>query len=413
MNAQLLQLIGLAKDHGASDLHIEAGLPPALRVRGQLRTLDAPLAAKDTLSMAQTLLGTEGWNHFLQRRSADLSLTAVGTRCRINVLQTARGVGMAIRMLAAHQVTLETLNLHPDFKRLIQPHHGLLVVTGATGSGKSSTVAALVEEINQTEARNIITIESPIEFLHRPKRSYLRQREVGRDTPSFEQALVDAMREDPDVLVVGEMRDPSTMRLTLSAAETGHLVITTMHSGTATEALQRIVASFPAEVEASIRAQLADCLVGVVAQRLRFRPDLKLRIPECEVLTMTHATRAQIRAGEFHKLASSLETGAEHGMWTFPRYSNWIEHRKTWCVPADLAPSEADDVAPANLPPLSPLSATGRATEPSTVPRPAVGVGIAPATGIAAQETARPARRIEIEPIEGAVDELLRRLGPS
>jgi twitching motility protein PilT len=403
VNAQLLQLIGVARDHGASDLHIEAGLPAALRIRGQLRALDQALPPKDTLAMAQSLLQSEGWNQFLQRRSADLSVTAQGIRCRINILQTARGVGMAIRILAAHQVTLEALNLHPDLKRLAQAHTGLLVVTGPTGSGKSSTVAAYVEEINQTEARNIITIESPIEFLHRPKKAYLRQREVGRDTPSFEQALMDALREDPDVLVVGEMRDPSTMRLTLSAAETGHLVITTMHSGTATEALQRLVSSFSPEAQSSVRAQLADCLVGVIAQRLRYRPDLKLRVPECEVLIMTHATRAQVRAGDFHKLASSIETGAEHGMWSFARYSHWIENRKQWFNAAELPPAEPDE-PPASV--LPPLPSPGI---PQALPRPVSTPPPPPPTS----EPTRPGRRIEIEPIEGAVDELLKRLGPS
>lgn len=402
MNAQLLALIGLAKDHGASDLHLEAGLPPALRIRGQLRTLDQPVPSSETLAMAQSLLKAETWNQFLQRRSADLSLTAQGVRCRINVLQTARGIGLAIRLLAAHQVTVEGLNLHPDLKRLVAPHNGLLVVTGATGSGKSSTVAALVEEINQTEARNIITIESPIEFLHRPKRAYLRQREVGRDTPSFEQALMDALREDPDVLIVGEMRDPVTMRLTLSAAETGHLVVTTMHSSTATEALQRLVSSFPPEIQSSVRAQLADCLVGVLAQRLRYRSDLKIRVPECEVLIMTHGTRAQVRAGDFHKINSSIETGGEHGMWTFQRYAQWMESRKTWSLPSDLPAAEAEEPTGVNLPSLGLLKA----------PPPAPSRSSSPGNPPSASEVPPTRRRIEIEPIEGAVDELLKKLGP-
>src|SRR5208337_3616769 len=208
---------------------------------------------------------------FLERRSFDFSRTIHGARCRINVLQSSRGVGFAIRLLAAFQATVEKLNLHPDLKKLVAPTHGLILVSGPTGSGKSSTLAALIQEINLADARHIVTVESPIEYTFRPQRSYIRQREVGRDTPSFEQALHDALREDPDVLMVGEMRDPETMRLTLSASETGHLVLATVHSSSCAEALQRVVSAFPAEIQGSVAAQLADCLVAVISQRLRFR----------------------------------------------------------------------------------------------------------------------------------------------
>ena len=397
----LSQLIGMAKDQGASDLHIEAGLPPAIRVRGSLKTLDQPMSARDTQDMAQSLLSADQWQQFLLRRSADLSRSLHGIRCRINVLQTSRGVGLAVRLLPGSAVTLDSLNLHPDFRRLVHPSNGLLIVTGSTGSGKSSTVAALVEEINQTENRHIVTLESPIEFFHRPKRSYLRQREVGRDTPSFEQGLLDALREDPDVLVVGEMRDPETMRLTLNAAETGHLVITTMHSGTAVEALQRMVSSFAPETQSAIRAQLADCLVGVLAQRLRYRPEIKTRVPECELLVPSHAIRVHIRGGEYHKIAASQETGAEHGMWTFPRYNQWLENRKTWSVPMASRAEDDEDVlsSPSTLPPLPVSPPTPHASDvrsPSLSPstRPA-----APTTG-----------RIEIEPEAGGLGELLKKL---
>ncbi len=331
----LESLVSLAQSNGASDLHLEAGLPPALRIRGALRTSGEPIPGRFLLEMARGVIGEEGWPRFLERRSFDLSKTIHGVRCRINVLQTARGLGLAIRLLAPFQATIEKLNLHPDLKKLVNYVNGLILVSGPTGCGKSSTLAALIQEINLTETRHIVTVESPIEYTFRPRRAYIRQREVGRDTPSFEQALLDALREDPDVLMVGEMREPETMRLTLSASETGHLVLATVHSATCAEALQRVVSAFPAEIQSSVSAQLADCVVAVVSQRLRFRPELNIRVPECEVLMATHAVKNFIRNRDFFKIASSLETGADHGMWTFQRYRTWLEHRKTWQLPGD------------------------------------------------------------------------------
>src|SRR5579862_3862958 len=313
----LESLVSSAASNGASDLHLESSLPAAVRVRGTLKTSGEPLPAKLLLELARATIGEENWQHFLERRSWDFSKTIQGVRCRINILQTSRGIGFAVRLLSSFQATIEKLNLHPDLKKLVGATHGLILVSGATGSGKSSTLAALIQEINLNDTRHIVTIESPIEYTFRPRRAYIRQREVGRDTPSFEQALLDALREDPDVLMVGEMRDPETMRLTLSASETGHLVLATVHSSTCAEALQRVVSAFPAEIQSAVCAQLSDCLVAVVSQRLLFRPELNIRVPECEILMATHAVKNFVRNRDFFKITSSLETGAEHGMWTF------------------------------------------------------------------------------------------------
>src|SRR5436190_11387427 len=323
-------LVSLAQSNGASDLHLEAGLPAALRVRGALRTTGEPLAAKLLLDIARTTIGETHWPAFLEQRSADLSKTIAGVRCRLNILQTSRGVGFAIRLLATFQATVDKLNLHPDLKKLAVPANGLVLVSGPTGSGKSSTLAALIQEINLTDTRHILTVESPIEYTFRPRRAYIRQREVGRDTPSFERALLDALREDPDVLMVGEMRDPETMRLTLNASETGHLVLATVHSSTCAEALQRIVGAFPSEIQNGIAAQLADCIVGVISQRLRFRPELNIRVPECEILVPSNAVKNFIRTREFFRIVSAIETGGEHGMWTFTRYRSWLDSRRSW-----------------------------------------------------------------------------------
>jgi twitching motility protein PilT len=388
--------IGLARSNGASDLHLEPGLPPALRVRGSLRTVGEPASARDLLDMAKEVIGPEQWPHFLERRSHDLSRTIQGVRCRINVLQSSRGVGFAIRLLASFQATLEKLNLHPDLKRYIAHHNGLIIVSGPTGSGKSSTMAALIQEINVAESRHILTIESPIEYSFRPRASYIRQREVGRDTPSFEQGLLDALREDPDVLMVGEMREPETMRLTLNASETGHLGLTTTHSSTCVEALQRIVSAFPSETQNAVRAQLADSLVVVICQRLRFRPELKIRLPELEILVPTMPIKSHIRNGDFFKIISTMETGAEHGMWTFARYQNWMENRKVWFVPDDNETAETEPAVEPLPTERLPQPARPKSSEPSTAPRKSA--------------TAQPARPIEIEPVEGGLDELLKKL---
>jgi twitching motility protein PilT len=394
-------LVGTALSNGASDLHLEPGLPAALRIRGTLRTIGEPLPGKLLLEMARLVIGEEQWTHFLERRSHDGSKTIHGVRCRINILQSSRGVGFAVRLLASFQATIEKLNLHPDLKKLVAPSNGLILVSGPTGCGKSSTLAALIQEINLTEARHIVTVESPIEYVFRPRKAFIRQREVGRDTPSFEQALLDSLREDPDVLMVGEMREPETMRLTLNASETGHLVLATVHSSTCAEALQRVVSAFPAEIQSSVAAQLSDCLLAVVSQRLRFRAELNIRVPECEILSATHAVKNFIRTRDFFKIQSSIETGAEHGMWSFQRYRAWLDGRKNWHVPGQAPePPDSESVeadTPLSTSALPAMARTGRSEK-----KPAV----------AHQSPSAPTPgRIEIEPVEGEFGKILKRPG--
>lgn len=339
----LESIIRIARGEGASDAHLEAGMPLALRVRGQLRMHGEALTAEALRAAAQALLGNERWNEFIERQSFDLSRNISGVRCRINVLKTARGVGFAIRLLARFDSTLTKLNLHPDIGKLVTHTHGLILVSGATGSGKTSTLAAMIQEINNTVARHIITVEAPIEYAFTPHKSFIRQREVGRDTPSFEQALRDALREDPDVLMVGEMRDPETMRLTLNAAETGHLVLATMHSSTVGEAVSRVVSSFSGEVQASVSAQLADVLVGVVCQQLVFRPELDLLVPECEILLASSAAKSVIRQGALSKLQTVLEMGAGENGWSRQRYREWLSKKTDYYRARDSdAPAELE-----------------------------------------------------------------------
>jgi twitching motility protein PilT len=355
----LKALIHLAQRRGASDVHLAAGQPIVLRVRGELCLLDAepPLPPARTEALARALLGDAEWAHFLAQGSADKALTLAGARVRVNVLRSGGAVGLAVRLLPPGEVSLRALNLHPSLRELVEPEHGLVIVSGPTGCGKSSTLAALVSEVNRLRARHIVTLEQPVEFELRPERSFIRQREVGRDTPSFERGLLDAMREDIDVLAVGEMRDRETMRLTLDACETGHLVLATLHSSTVTEALQRVVSAFPAPEQPSVCSQLADVLIAVVSQQLVWRDDPGLRVPHCEVLRGTTPVKAVLRQGQLFKLPQLMETGARSGMWTASRWREWLDSRTDWVLPP---PVEPDD-GPARE---APLAAPRRAATP-------------------------------------------------
>lgn len=397
---ELESLIAIARAQGASDLHLEPGLPAALRVRGSLRTFGEPVPPKALLEIARGIIGADQWPRFAERRSFDLSRTIEGVRCRIAILQTSRGVGFAIRLLASFQATIDKLNLHPDLKKLVNHPNGLIILSGPTGCGKSSTMAAMIQEINLTQARHIVTIESPIEYNFRPRLSYIRQREVGRDTPSFEQALTDALREDPDVLMIGEMPDARTMQLTLVASETGHLVLATMHSATCIEALHRLSSAFAPEAQNSVRGQLSDCLVAVVCQRLAYRADLKIRVPELEIFVPNFAAKNTIRTGDFFKLAQIMETGADQGLWTWQRYQTWMEKKKDWHVPTSTEHAESDATESSAVAPASSVVQPARSDRAET--------------DLASTRTRRSADKsggpIEIEPVEGGLDELIKKL---
>jgi twitching motility protein PilT len=346
---------------GASDLHLETGTPLVARVRGELATVGEPIPPQLLTQAGQELLGAEAWARFLERGSADVSLAASGMRCRLSLYRTIRGIAMAVRLLAPSVNDLRACNLHPDLRKLVESGSGLAVISGPTGCGKSTTLAALIEEINSTRARNIITLESPLEYVFANRRSFIRQREIPTHSPSFEQAIVDAVRENPDVLVIGEMRTPEVIRLTLNAAETGHLVLATMHSASCGEALSRISMSFPAEIQSSIRAQLADALVGVVCQRLESVGANHLRVPRCEVLLGSSAAKATVRAGQFSQIANVILAGGEDGMWTFDRYQRWMEQKTDWVrpVPARSAAPDGEMVKVVSAPKATASPAQG------------------------------------------------------
>ncbi|WP_116813359.1 type IV pilus twitching motility protein PilT [Steroidobacter cummioxidans] len=345
-----------ARTLGASDLHLQAGTPVVVRVRGELSPISELLPAARVAEMGRELLGNEQWEQFRERGSADLSINVAGTRCRVNLFQTVRGAALAVRLLTSSTNTLKSSNLHPDLSKLTAAQTGLVIVSGPTGCGKSTTLAAMIEEINASRARNIITIESPIEYLYTNNRSFIRQREVPTHSPSYEQAIIDALRENPDVLVIGEMRTAEAMRLTLNAAETGHLVLATMHSSTCAEALNRMCMSFAAEIQGSIRAQVADCLVAVVCQRLEYLQDYQLRVPLCEVLMASSNAKGTIRGGAFSQLATVIQSGGEDGMWSFDRYRRWMDQKRDWVMPSRQVANPPMDTQPYTTPTPPPVA---------------------------------------------------------
>jgi twitching motility protein PilT len=360
---------------GASDLHLEAGTPLVARVRGELQTLGGVVTGDTLVQAAQDFLGAEGWSHFKDRGSADISVAIGGVRCRVNFFQTLRGVAAAIRLLAPRVMDLHGCNLHPDFRKLIEATTGLVIISGPTGSGKSTTLAALIEEINGTRSRNVITLESPLEYIYTNRRSFIRQREIPTHSPSFEQGIIDALRENPDVLVVSEMRTPEVMRLTLNAAETGHLVLATMHSANCAEALSRLCMSFPSDIQGSVRAQLADCLVGLSCQRLEFLSAHRLRVPRCEILLPSSGAKGTIRAGNFSQIANVLQSGGDEGMWTFDRYQRWMEQVSEWVRPApqtatprNSAEGSMTQRTASFRPSPNPVSAAATQSKPSAKP---------------------------------------------
>jgi twitching motility protein PilT len=360
------------RDLGASDLHLETGTPAVFRIRGELMPSGEPVAASRLTEVGQGLLGAQAWNHFLERGSADISMMTAGLRCRVSLFRTIRGIALAIRLLAPSVNDLRSCNLHPDLRKLTEATSGLAVISGPTGSGKSTTLAALVEEVNTTRARNIITLEAPLEYIHTNRKSFIRQREIPTHCANFEQAIVDALRENPDVLVISEMRTPEVIRLTLNAAETGHLVLATLHSATCAEALNRICMSFPAEIQGSIRAQLADVLVGVVCQRLEFLGPLQLRVPKCEILFGSPAAKGTIRAGQMSQIANVILSGGDDGMWTLDRYQRWMEQKSDWVRPAARPAAAAETKKVVRVPKAAPArSASSRPADPAKAGPPA------------------------------------------
>jgi twitching motility protein PilT len=303
----------------ASDLHVTVGSEPVIRVNGRLERLDefARLSPEDTQRMLYRILSTEQQKHFEVKRQIDISYSIPGlARFRVNVYFQRESLGAAFRLIPAELKTLEQLGLPPVLKDFTTKPRGLVLVTGPTGSGKSTTLAAVIDEINRTRDDHIMTIEDPIEFLHRHKRCIVNQREIGPDATSFAEALRGALRQDPDVILLGEMRDLETIGTALTAAETGHLVFATLHTQDAPSTVDRLIDVFPAAQQEQIRVQIASTLQGIVTQTLLPTVDGKGRVAALEVLLPDDAVRNLIRQAKVEQIYSVMQTNTARGMQT-------------------------------------------------------------------------------------------------
>jgi twitching motility protein PilT len=311
----LERMVGL----GASDLHITVGTPPAIRVRGHVSRLDdfTVLDPESTRQLMYQILSTEQQKRFEVNRQLDFSHSIPGVaRFRVNVYMQRESVGAAFRVIPDQIKTLEELQLPVSLAELAQKPRGLVLVTGPTGSGKSTTLAAMIDEVNRTRHEHILTIEDPIEFVHRHKSCIVNQREIGVDAVGFGEALRGALRQDPDVILVGEMRDLETIAIALTAAETGHLVLGTLHTQSASSTIDRIIDVFPAEQQEQVRIQIAGALQGVITQSLLPTADGMGRVAALEILLPDDAVRNLVRQGKVEQIYSVMQTNTARGMQT-------------------------------------------------------------------------------------------------
>ena len=311
----LEQMVGL----NASDLHVTTDSPPVFRVRGEILRAEGfdPLTQDDTRSLMYRILSSEQQKIFEQKRQLDFAYALPGVaRFRVNVYYQRESVGAAFRLIPQEIKALEELGLPGILHTFAEKPRGIVLVTGPTGSGKSTTLAAILDEINRNRAEHILTIEDPIEFVHRHKRCIVNQREIGPDALSFGDALKAALRQDPDIILVGEMRDMETISTALTAAETGHLVFATLHTQSASSTVDRIIDVFPAAQQGQVRMQLAASLQGIVTQTLLPSADGRKRVPALEVLLPDDAVRNLIRQGKTEQIYSVMQTNATRGMQT-------------------------------------------------------------------------------------------------
>ncbi|MCX8048113.1 MAG: type IV pilus twitching motility protein PilT [Methylohalobius sp.] len=317
----IAELLAFAVKNNASDLHLSAGLPPMIRVDGDIRRINVPpLEHKEVHALIYDIMNDKQRRDYEEFLETDFSFDLPGiARFRVNAFHQDRGAGAVFRTIPSKVLTLDDLGCPPIFRELTQKPRGLILVTGPTGSGKSTTLAAMIDYINSNNYSHILTIEDPIEFVHHSKKSLINQREVHRDTLGFNQALRSALREDPDVILVGEMRDLETIRLALTAAETGHLVFGTLHTTSAAKTIDRIIDVFPAEEKDMVRAMLSESLQAVIAQTLLKKVNGG-RTAAWEIMVGTPAIRNLIRENKVAQMYSAIQTGRKDGMQTLDQH---------------------------------------------------------------------------------------------
>jgi len=315
MHSKIEELLKLAVANKASDIHLTSDVLPSLRVNGKLETVGnfSPSSSDDMQSLILSLLDEGQLKRFSEEKELDFSVSLEGSRFRCNIYRTMGQIGIVLRVIPAQVPVLSGLNMPPVLNTLLKNKQGLVLVTGPTGQGKSTTVAAMINEININSDCHIVTIEDPVEYIIKPVKALIAQRELGGDTISFEKALRSVLRQDPNVVFVGEMRDLETIQLALTIAETGHLVFSTLHTNSASQTIDRIIDVFPEGSKAQIRTQLASVLTAVISQRLIPAKDGG-RVPAAEVLVATSAIRNIIREGKTFMIDNVIQTGSDLGM---------------------------------------------------------------------------------------------------
>lgn len=315
---EMSELLQAAVEMKASDVHLAVGSPPVFRLHGSLHPLELPaLTAEDTMRLMESITSPEDQQKLREQGGADFGFSfGEVARFRVSIFRQKGCVGVVLRLIPSELMTLEQIGLPTQIKELLFRPRGLILVTGPTGSGKSTTLASMLNVINEERDAHIITIEDPIEYYHKHKKSLVTQREVGVDVPSFYEALRRALRQDPDVILVGEMRDLETMQAAITAAETGHLVFATLHTTGAARTVDRIVDAFPMDQQAQVRTQLASGLVAVISQLLLVRADRPGRVAAFEIMITTPAIQALIRDNKTYRITSEIQTGAKWGMMT-------------------------------------------------------------------------------------------------
>jgi twitching motility protein PilT len=344
----ITQLLAFSVKNNASDLHLSAGLPPMIRVHGDVRRINVePLDHKQVHAMVYDIMNDTQRKNFEEFLEIDFSFEIEGlARFRVNAFNQQRGAGAVFRTIPSKILTLEQLHAPKIFSELALKPRGMVLVTGPTGSGKSTTLAAMVNYLNETEFGHILTVEDPIEFVHESKKCLINQREVGPHTLSFSAALRSALREDPDAILVGEMRDLETIRLAMTAAETGHLVFGTLHTSSAAKTIDRIIDVFPGEEKEMIRSMLSESLQAVISQTLCKTKDGQGRVAAHEIMLGTSAIRNLIREAKVAQMYSSIQTGNSVGMQTLDQ--NLIDLVKRNVISAAEARSKAK--IPENFP---------------------------------------------------------------